>query len=536
MSLKYANLLKISVAGFVLLSVGACKPADKGQGALKSQGISALNLSKSEASVFAKYFKTEPCEADELEAFGALAGLGIGEAGSNGMSFDSREFDDGRVTYRNIDFQSENADAPSFSAKTAVFHCPRMGEELPGYARLDLTDATIRDDDLTFTFGTLNVSNPTDGAAAAIIEGMIGSRGNESDDVGFEAVSITDVTVQSKEVFGSLAALSWGETRDEAGHGKADLTVESLDVTIPGQDGAQDMTINFKGMSARNMLIGGKIDSRDPISTRGIVSNALSNLNAFEKPYDQLVVESLQVDSEGFEIDFGGIEGQTTENGNIITTRQSLKPTVVSLKDSLADVPAFSRNYGIMKSLGFETLKLSGSSVTTLDKTDDSITVSDGLFILEDGMTLNFEYSAEGLNEMVTKLKQQSADGETADIMSAYDALKVRSFRLTLDDNSIVERGLKLATEMTGQSETTVKLGLGAAVFFAANAAQNEIQAEVYTETVEAFSNFVKNGGSLTIEANPPEPFSLAPLITGAADDMDPDALGFSASQTGGTE
>lgn len=536
MSLKFANLLKFSVAGFVLISVGACKPADKGQGALKSEGVAALNLSKSEASIFSKYFETEPCEIDELEALGALAGLGMGESGANGLNFKSRDFDAGRVTYRDIDFKNDDTDTPSFSAKKAVFHCPSMGEETPSYARLDLTDATIGDNDITLTFGTLNVSNPTNGAAAAIIESIVGSGGNSTDDIGFDAVSVTDVTVQSSEIFGSLAALSWGETRDEDGHGKADLTVETLDVTIPGQDGAQDMTIDFKGMSARNMLIGAKVDARDAMSTSEIVRNALSNLNAFEKPYDQLIIETLKLDSEGFEVDFGGIEGKTTEQGNLITTRQSLKPTVISLKESLADVPAFAQNYGIIKSLGFETLKLSGSSVTTLDKTDDSISVTDGLFVVEDGLTLNFEYSAEGLNEMVSKLKAQSAEGSSPDASAAYDALQLRSFRLTLDDNSIVERGLKLATEITGQNEKTIKLGLSAAVFFAANAAENEIQAEVYTETVEAFADFVKKGGSLTLEANPPEPFSLAPLISGEGDDIDPASLGFSASQEGGTE
>ena len=64
---------------------------------------------------------------------------------------------------------------------------------------------------------------------------------------------------------------------------------------------------------------------------------------------------------------------------------------------------------------------------------------------------------------------------------------------------------------MTGQNEQSIKLGLGAAVFFAAGAAKNDLQAEVYSETVEAFANFVKKGGTLTIEANPPEPFSPLP-------------------------
>jgi hypothetical protein len=536
MSLNYSTLLKISVAGFVLISVGACKPADKGQGALKSEGVAALNLSKSEASVFAKYFETEPCEVDELEALGALAGMGMGENGANGLSFASRNFADGLVTYRDIKLESEENDAPPFSAKTAVFHCPKMGDEDPGYDRLDLSDVVIGNPDATFTFGTLNIAGPTDGAAAAIIEGMLGTQTGSRADVRFEAVSVTDVTMKSDEVFGSLASLSWGEQRDDAGQGKIDMTIDALDVTVPNQTGGKDMTVDFKGMSARNMLVGGKVDPTQALSTSGILTSTLSNFSAFEKPYDQLLVETFKVKSEGFDIDFGGIEGKTEEDGDVITTRQSLKPSVISFNDTLANNPSFAPNYEILKSLGFETIKLSGSSVTTLDKSDDSYTISDGLFVVEDGFALNFEYSAEGIQDMVAKVKQQAESDATPDIADLYGSLELRNLRLTLEDNSIVEKGLKLASQMTGQNEQALKLGLGAAVFFAAGAANNEIQAEVYTETVEAFADFVKNGGSLTIEANPPEPVSLAPLLSGGGEDMDPEALGFSAYQSNKAE
>ena len=535
MSLKYASLLKISAAGIILLSVGACKPANKGQGALKSEGVAALNLSKSEASVFSKYFVTQPCEVDELEALGALAGLGIGESGTNSMTFASRKFDVGLVAYRDIIV--EEGDAASFKAKTAVFHCPSMGDEAPEFARLDLTDAMVRDrEGSSFTFGTLNISEPTADAAAAIVNGMVDPQSRNKGDIGFKAISATDITLKSKEVFGALESLSWGETRSETGAGKADLTVEKLDLTVPGKDGVQDMTLVFNGMSARNLNIGSKLNAQKAITPNGAIGSVLGSLNAFQKPYDQLIVETLKIDSEGLKVDFGGIEGQTSEKGEIITTRQSLKPTVITLKPSLGDNPAFQRNYEIIKSLGFETLRMSGSSISELNSGDDSVTVSDGLFVVEDGFALNFEYSAEGLSEMTAKLRSLSESGENPDIMEVYDTLKLRDFRLTLEDNSIVERGLKLASEMTGQSEKNIKRSLGLAVFGAALAAENDLQAEVYSESMEAFAEFVKNGGTLTIEANPPAPFPLAPLLSDKGEELDPSTLGFSASQDGGAE
>jgi len=178
-----------------------------------------------------------------------------------------------------------------------------------------------------------------------------------------------------------------------------------------------------------------------------------------------------------------------------------------------------------------ETIKLSGSSVSTLNSGDDSIALSDGLLIVDDVFRLNFEYEAEGLNEMGTKLRALQDTQGSSSSLAVYDALKLRGFRLTLEDNSIVDKGLKLATQMTGQSEANIKRMLSGAVFAVALAAENEVQAEVYSESVEAFADFVKNGGTLTLEANPPAPFPLAPLITGQGENIDPDSLGFSASQ-----
>jgi len=389
--------------------VGACKPADKGQGALKSEGVAALNLSKSEASVFAKYFEQEDCAVDELEALGALAGLGLGERGTNNLEFASRTFNNGQVAYRDMVVTTE--DAKTFSAKEAVFHCPSMGDEAPQFARLDLTDVTAQDDKgASFTFGTLNIAKPTTQAAAALVNGML-----------------------------------------------------------------------------------------DP--------NAAGNQTAPCQPIAPLVL--------------------------CLEISKFLKNPMINFL-SKAYVPSLQRNYEMMKTLGFDSLTLSGSSVTTLDEKDDSISLSDGLLVLEDGFALNFEYSAEGLSDMVAKAKSLSEASEDQDLIAIYDSLNLRDFRLTLEDNSIVERGLKLASEMTGQSETNIKLGLSAAVFFAASAAQNEVQAEVYSETVEAFAEFVKKGGKLTIEANPPAPFALSPLITGKGEDIDPATLGFSASHEDG--
>ena len=536
MSTNLPFLLKLSLAGAVIVSVGACKPADKGQGALKSEGIAALNLSKSESGVFSKYFTTDPCDVDEMEALGALAGLGLGESGVNGVSFESREFSGSLVNYRNLAMREDGADKTAFSAKSVVFHCPKMEDESPNFNRVDLTDIVIFDEGegIEITAKTLNIANPSDAAARSIVESMTKPDTSSVNDSGFGAISMTGAKMTTPDLTGTLATLSWGKIQDKSGRGTADLTLDAFELTHRGKDGAQEMRATFDGMSARNLAISDTMDARRSISANGMMETVLGNLNAFQKPYDELLIEKMNIDSEGFTVDFGGIEGRTTEKSGVITTRQTLLPTQVQLKPALGDVPSFQRNYQILKTLGFETMNMSGSSVTTLDSNDDSITVSDGLFVIDDAMRLNFEYQAEGLSAMKETALQAAETG--ADAKEALNELKLKRFRMTMEDNSIVDRGLKLASEMTGQNETMIKRSLGMAVFAAAMAAENEVQAEVYSETTEAFADFVKKGGTLTIEANPPAPFPLAPLMTGKGEDIDPDTLGFSANQAGGAE
>ena len=533
MSIKLSSLLKLSVASAVLLSVGACKATDKGQGALKSESVAALNLSKSESGVFSKYFETASCDVDELESLGALAGLGMGENGANGVSFDSREVKGGVVTYSGLKQTFEGTNEAEFTAGTLVFHCPKMVDDAPNFTRLDVKDLRIRNeaDGHELTAETLNFANPTDGTARVIVESFGQLSESNFDSFEFGAFSVTGMEIKSTEMNGTINAISWGETRDENGKGTADLSIDDVNFLIPDQQGAGEISINFDGMSARNLNIGVKNDADPNLSPEQVVSSLFDNIKPFDKPYDELIVESLKINSEFASLDFAGLEGITSEKGDVITTTTNLKPAVINLKPRLGEIPSFLQGYAILQSLDMETISISGSSVSKLDAGDDSASVSNGLFVIDDVMRLNFEYEAEGINAILSQLKQLETDSSAVDSLEFYNALKLRNFRMTIEDNSIVDKGLTLATQMTGQSEAQLKLMVTGAVFLAASQAKNEFEADVYSKTMEALANFIKKGGTLTIEANPPEPFSFAPLISGEADNLDPATLGFSASQ-----
>ena len=224
------------------------------------------------------------------------------------------------------------------------------------------------------------------------------------------------------------------------------------------------------------------------------------------------------------------MEGKATEKGGIITIKQNMDPVTINILDAAADVPDFAAVYQQLKSLGFESMTFLASSESKIDSSKDSFTVSDGRFIMQDAFTLNLDYHASGLAAMEENLKAMTEDELLANPLGIYNGLKINNFKMTLEDQSIIERSIKLAADMTGQSEDQLKgmVALGAAG--AGLAATNELEAKLYVDTATAFAEFINKGGNLTIEMNPQTPLDIGSLMDGG--DLDPETLGFSASQS----
>jgi len=533
MSFTRSSLLKSSalLATFAsLVIVGGCKGADKGQGALKSKEIASLNLSKTDTEVFTPYFALSDCAANEAEALGSLATLGLGERGDSGLTYSKRDSDGATITYHDLMVKHENDDGQSFKAKQAVFHCASIDKDKPTFDRLDLTQASIIDKDVTFTFGTLIVSQPNPETAGYLVDGLLG-KNQESviDAAGFRGVSMTDVSMVGDGFEGTLDSAAWGETRYEDNTGIGNLRVDRFEASFESPQNAEKMQVTFNGMSARNLALRNSEDQ--PVSPNEAIGSILNGFTIYEKPYDEFIIDTLKIESEDFNLNFEGIEAKATENSDVVTVVQKLKPLTIKMEPGLKDNPTFATAYTYFETLGFETLSLKGGSITTLDKASDTISVSDGQLVLEDGFTLNMEYSALGLNSMVNTLKTMTDYDQRADPMKPLNDLKLERARITLEDHSITEKGMKLASEIMGVSEDNIKRMLPGLPLAAAFAAKNDLEAEVYSETTSAFASFVKNGGTLTIEANPDEPVSIGQILGENAADMDPKILGFSASQ-----
>ena len=100
---------------------------------------------------------------------------------------------------------------------------------------------------------------------------------------------------------------------------------------------------------------------------------------------------------------------------------------------------------------------------------------------------------------------------------------------LSLEDKSIVERGLKLAAQMRGKDVNAVKREMRAAMAFAPLAARNDVEKDVVGQLSSAFMDFIDNSGTFTIQIAPPNPIAFSKLDNIEA--LSPEDIGFSARQ-----
>ena len=151
--------------------------------------------------------------------------------------------------------------------------------------------------------------------------------------------------------------------------------------------------------------------------------------------------------------------------------------------------------------------------------------VKDGIFDMDEGFRLNYTYAASGLKALETLNDEQSS----ADLASVLENMSVSGMTLSLEDKSIVERGLKLAAQMRGKDVNAVKREMRAAMAFAPLAARNDVEKDVVGQLSSAFMDFIDNSGTFTIQIAPPNPIAFSKLDNIEA--LSPEDIGFSARQ-----
>jgi|GEM_PF-1200513 len=533
------SLLGTAVFAFASTSLvlGACSPKDKGGSAQISAEAAPLGLSAPDEKVFAQYFDVSERDVAEAEANQALKALNLETKGV--MSWESRQGQNGNYVYKNV--TSETDDGELSIGTTELFGVHMEGDEA-SFDRANFKDINIQGDGVNLDIGAMSVARPSPKMAQAIISALQSKEGLDDleakidvdETVSFGAISIDDIKVSGEEANGNISHIVWGVDEENR---LADGKIGKVEFTLTGQDSTTSKLV-FEGGSARGLNMNAYEDVSPTGPNLGL-GQLLGQMNLYSKPYDNIVVGEGSFTNDFVEATFEGFEGKAVEKGGVTTITQVGKPFRFSFLQQ-PEGPRAAQGYDTLQRLGFDEIVLRSSQTQILNQNNDTIAVQDGLIDMEDGFRLNYAYEAEGLSAMVekAKLEQANNDSDTDEItapsveeaLNALEPVKLRTMKMSLEDKSIVERGLKLASEMSGQSEGNLKKQLKLAIMAATFMGKSDLESEIIGQFGMAATEFIEDGGTLTVSVNPPAPISVKALAESRENNLNPKDIGFSAS------
>lgn len=521
------------------LVLGACSPKDKGESAQISAEAPPLGLSSPDEKVFAPYFDVAERDVSETDANEALKALNLDTQGT--MSWESRKGVNGNYVYKDL---ASKTDEGSLVIGTAEFFGVHMVGDDASFDRANFKNMTLKGEDVNLDIGAMSVARPSPKMAQAMIQALQSREGlddlevkiDKDEQVSFGAVSIDDITISGDEANGTINHIIWGVNEDER---RADAKIGQIDFTLKGQNETTSKLV-FEGGSARGLNLDA-YQNVSPTDANLGLGQILGQMNLFAKPYDTVVVGKGSFSNDLIKATFEGFEGKAVKNNGVTTITQVSQPFRFSFLKQ-PESPQAAQGYDTLKRLGFDEIVLRSSQTQILNENDDTIAVRDGLIDMEDGFRLNYTYEAEGLSAMVEKAKleqeTESSDPDQvntptmAETLDALEPVKLRTMKMSLEDKSIVERGLKLASEMSGQSESNLKKQLKLAIMAATFMGKSDLESEIIAQFGTAATEFIDNGGTLTVSVNPPEPLSVKSLAEARENNLEPKDIGFSASVT----
>lgn len=531
---RSASAASLTAAFFLstALVIGGCSSKDEGASAAKSSASKALGLSGPSEKAFAKHFAVPNRKVSDAEAQQALEILKLGKSSDAGLSWDETSGADGNYSYSGLTIKDENSSLNIKSANLIGVHM--VGDEA-SFDRADFSGITMinTEDNATVTLESVSIARPSPAMARSIIEGLGNIKGvddldlnvDDDEDVSFGAIGMSGMEIKSDDMNLTAKMMVWGEDEDS---GLADFKVEGVNFSGTDKHGG-----GFTGRLGNMAGTGLKAGAYDNLS-KGMAApgaspmGAIGNINPFEKAYDSFTVSDISFDNDAVSLNLKGLEGESVEKGGVTTTRQVTEPIVIKLKDEPKDLGT-KQVFDMIKTLGYDELVFQSSGTTILDANTDTMEFKDHLITLEDGFKLSYNYGATGVKAMTDKMQNLNAAGSNQQIMASLDTMKLNGFELSLEDDSIIDRSLKLAAQMRGGTPESIRKELKVGLALAPMMAGGGLEGDMMAELANAFGEFIENGGTLSIAMDPKTPIAINDLAKSKNGSLTLKDLGFSA-------
>lgn len=534
------------------LVMGACSGGDKAPAEEITVEAASLELSQADETALSRHFQVAPRGGDEATTLQHLAALGLGQtdamAGERVIDGSTVRYtdwatttNDGSYTADTVSFIGLHAvDGETSFDKMIVTNFAAADFEGEGDDRVQVADARV---------GELTVVSPTPELADALAQLVLGQDGadvfegdaaEELVDTGtFKALHLKDMIVNVTDE-GDVAKVTLGQivigndTADE----RVDLVVEDIDFDWQSNSGPNgQFALKMDGMTALGVDVSGPAMG---MPAGGAPTNLFAGMlsPSTKLPYRQIDLGTVDFKSAMFDLQMEGLEADSEVNGPETILRSVFAPMTVSIKD-VAGTPV-APYMDVLRKNGLDVITFKGSQTMTLNSRTDKMTVTDARVEIDEGLRTRCDYTLEGIQAAATALEESGVEMPVLELdeiedreavineyfegMQAYNEaqaaangnIKIAGLSCDIQDvpgNSLVERGYKVASEITGSPVGVLKGSAKTAIALGSMMAPSEFERDMMDIVGSGLIDFIDNPGqTLRIRMTPEEPVAITSL------------------------
>lgn len=472
-----------------------------------------------------------------------------------GVTVASTDIDGGLATLTDVVLAAPDGGSVTIGTLTMV--SPGGTANAPEVQAVTMENVVFAAEDAAVNVGTITLEEPSPAIAGLVAK--LFERGDveapefgSAADYGFKTFSLENVSL-TPPADAEVQIETFGIDRiaftDASAESVGAMTMAGL--SIVGELDQGPMNVQFGEFSLRGLSLQGLVDVIDAAvaEDEDAVTTALTTA-AFTDPYrqafDRMELKDLNANIAGLVVNMpGSVTEQRMDGGKLrqVETSQPLTIKAVSADGALgAQAATFLGMVGYNDGLEF-----TGSAEYTGDPATDRFMIDRYEFAMTDGFKLSMNGDFGGVKEYVAALQEMNAmtfaslaEGDFADedetnamALEALQNLTIHGFSFTLEDDSLLERGLTLASTFTGESVDSLKAQVsGGAAMAPMFTPEGPLQGFA-AQAAAAAAAFVNEGGSLTITFTGEEPFeasSLAALAEGG--EGAPETVPFAVTHT----